>query len=127
MSAELRIESLVGQPAYRTFCDYPQPGLTNHTPGGYDGSVGKNYKKQILDRLHRIEGQVRGVIRMVERGEYCVPIIHQSLAVKEALLGVENLLLENHLATHVVEQMKKGQKAKAVKEILAIYKLSKKK
>ncbi len=64
---------------------------------------------------------------MVEEDVYCINVIHQSLAVKEALSGVENLLLENHLATHVADQMKSGKESKAVKEILAIYKLSKRK
>lgn len=64
---------------------------------------------------------------MVKEGVYCVDVIHQSLAVKEALSGVENLLLENHLATHVAEQMKSGKEKKAIREILNIYRLSKKK
>lgn len=86
-----------------------------------------NLKKKAMKRLKIIEGQVRGIIRMVEEGEYCVSVIHQSFAAKEALSGVEDLILKNHLEAHVVEQMQKGQKAKAIKEILAIYKLSKKK
>ena len=64
---------------------------------------------------------------MVESEQYCIDIITQSLAVKEALSGVEDLILENHLATHVVEQMKSGKGSRAAKEILAVYKLSKKK
>ena len=64
---------------------------------------------------------------MVEKDVYCVDVINQSLAVKEALSGIEDLLLENHLATHVTEQMRSGKKEKAIKEILSLYKLSKKK
>lgn len=64
---------------------------------------------------------------MVERDAYCVDVINQSLAVKEALSGVEDLLLEKHLATHVAEQMKSGREKKAIREILNLYKLSKKK
>jgi len=84
-------------------------------------------KKEISIRLRRVEGQVRGLERMIERGAYCVDVIHQSLAIKEALSRVEDLMLENHLLTHVVEQMKKGQKSKAAREIVELYKLSKKK
>jgi len=84
-------------------------------------------KKRALHRLKIIEGQLRGLQKMVEEDVYCINVIHQSLAVKEALSGVENLLLENHLATHVADQMKSGKESKAVKEILAIYKLSKRK
>lgn len=78
-------------------------------------------------RLKIVEGQIRGVQRMIERDEYCIDIIHQSLAVKEALSGVEDLLLENHLSTHVIEQMKSKQSSKAVREILSVYKLSRSK
>jgi len=64
---------------------------------------------------------------MVEKEKYCIDIITQSGAVKEALSGVEDLILENHLSTHVKEQMKGKQSNKAVEEILKVYKLAKKK
>lgn len=84
-------------------------------------------KDKIIRRLKIVEGQIRGLQRSIERDVYCVDVINQSLAAKEALSGVEDLLLENHLATHVAEQMKSGKETKAVKEILHIYRLSKKK
>ena len=87
----------------------------------------KYVKNRVARRLRIIEGQVRGLQRLVEEDKYCVDIITQSLAIKEALSGVEDLILENHLATHVVEQMKSGQSAKAIGEILSIHRLSKKK
>ena len=87
----------------------------------------KDIKKRTIRRLKIIEGQVRGLQRMVEREKYCVDIITQSEAVKEALSGVENLILENHLATHVRQQMKSGQDRKAVREILDVYKLAQRK
>jgi len=64
---------------------------------------------------------------MVEREDYCIDIINQSLAAKSALSVVEDLMLENHLSCHVVEQIKSGNVAKATKEILNVYKLSKNK
>jgi len=75
--------------------------------------------------LKILEGQIRGLQRMVEENEYCIDILRQSLAVKQALSSVEDLILENHLSTHVVEQIKSGKEAKSTKEILEIYKLSK--
>ena len=69
----------------------------------------KSIQRRALHRLKIIEGQVRGLQKMVESEQYCIDIITQSLAVKEALSGVEDLILENHLATHVVEQMKSGK------------------
>ena len=87
----------------------------------------KDIKKRALHRLKILEGQVRGLQRMVGEEEYCIDILHQSLATREALSSIEDLILENHLSTHVIEQVKAGNKEKAVKEILAIYKLSKRK
>ena len=87
----------------------------------------QNIKKKAVRRLKIVEGQVRGLQRMVEEEKYCIDIMNQSLAIKEALSSVEDLILENHLSTHVVEQMKSGNEAKAIKEILSVYKMSKKK
>ena len=86
----------------------------------------KHIKAQAVRRLRRIAGQIRGLERMVEREKYCIDILHQSLAVKEALSSFEDFILGNHLATHVAEQMKSGKRKKAVGEILRIYQLSKK-
>lgn len=80
-------------------------------------------KKQVLNRLNRIEGQVRGLKKMIEEDTYCVDVITQTSAVKRALSGVEDQLLESHLGTCVIRQMKKGQEDKATKEILKIYSL----
>jgi len=74
-----------------------------------------------------VGGQIRGLQKMVEKEEYCIDIINQSLAVKQALSGAEDLILENHLSTHVIEQIKSGKASKATQEILSIYKLSKRK
>lgn len=63
---------------------------------------------------------------MVADDVYCVDIISQTSAVKNAISGIEDLVLENHLSTHVVEQMKAGKEHKASEEILQIYRLSKK-
>ena len=60
-------------------------------------------KQSTLDRLARLEGQVRGIARMVEEDRYCVDILAQTAAVRSALKGVERLILENH-ARHCVEQ-----------------------
>ncbi|OHA76132.1 MAG: hypothetical protein A3I38_02760 [Candidatus Wildermuthbacteria bacterium RIFCSPLOWO2_02_FULL_47_10] len=85
----------------------------------------KKIKNKVMRRLKIIEGQIRGLQKMVERGDYCIDIINQSLAVKEALSGAEDLILENHLKTHATSQMKSGAAPRAVKEILSIYRLSK--
>lgn len=84
-------------------------------------------KSKAIRRLKIVEGQIRGLQAMVEKEEYCIDIIIQASAVKEALSGVEDLILENHLSTHVVHQMKSGKDKQAVDEILKIYKLAQKK
>ena len=84
-------------------------------------------KKKALRRLKIVHGQVKGLASMIEDEKYCVDIITQSSAIKEALSGVEHLVLENHLSTHVLEQIKSGREKKAVDEILKVYKLAQKK
>ena len=83
-------------------------------------------KKKAARRLKILEGQIRGLQRMIEKEEYCIDIIQQSSAAKQALSSIEDLILENHLATHVIEQIKSGNELKSAGEILTIYKLSKK-
>ncbi|PIQ68044.1 MAG: hypothetical protein COV91_06210 [Candidatus Taylorbacteria bacterium CG11_big_fil_rev_8_21_14_0_20_46_11] len=82
---------------------------------------------KLLRRLSIIEGQLRGVRKMVEDERYCVDVIMQTEAVKSALSGIEDALLERHLSRHVVDQMKKGEEKKATAEILKIYKLAQRK
>lgn len=84
-------------------------------------------KAKVSRRLNLIQGQLRGLAKMVEEEQYCVDIIIQSSAIKEALSGVEDILLENHLTTHVIHQIKNGKSKKAVEEILKVYKLAQKK
>lgn len=84
-------------------------------------------KKGNLDRrLKLIEGQVRGLQKMVGAGTYCVDVITQTSAVKQALSNVEDLLLEHHLSHCVVDQIRKGKKDKATDEILKVYRLKRK-
>lgn len=81
-------------------------------------------KKKAIRRLNIIRGQLRGLTGMVEEEKYCVDIITQASAIKKALSGVEDLILKNHLETHALHQMQRGQGKKAVTEILKVYKLA---
>jgi DNA-binding FrmR family transcriptional regulator len=87
----------------------------------------KEVKVTITNRLRRVEGQVRGLQKMVSDEKYCIDIITQSSAIRSALSAVEDLMLENHLSEHVIEQMKRGQEKKAIGEIISVFKKSKKK
>ena len=66
---------------------------------------------------------MNGLVEMIDKEKYCVDIITQSSAIREALLGIERLMLENHLSTHVIEQIKSGKGKKATAEVLKIYQL----
>lgn len=83
-------------------------------------------KQKLVRRLKIIEGQVRGLQDMLSRDVYCIDIITQTSAVKQALSGAEDALMENHLSTCVVAQMQKGKQGKAVEEILKVYRLKRK-
>lgn len=86
----------------------------------------RNVKREAIRRLRRAAGQIKGLERLVEEERYCIDVLHQSLAAKQALSSFEDYVLKNHLATHVAEQMKGKRAKQAVEEVVAIYKLSKK-
>jgi len=83
-------------------------------------------KSRIIRRLKIIEGQVRGLQEMTEKGIYCIDIITQTSAVKRALSSIEDVIMENHLSTCLVPQIEKGKGTKATKEILDVYRLKRK-
>lgn len=73
-------------------------------------------KQALLGRLKRIEGQVRGVHRMVDEDAYCIDILTQISAATRALQAVAVGLLEGHLAHCVVEAAREGDPSAKVKE-----------
>ena len=82
--------------------------------------------QKLIRRLKIIEGQVRGLQDMVGSGAYCIDVITQTSAIKQALSGVEDALMENHLGTCVIHQIKSGKETKARDEILKVYRLKRK-
>ena len=62
----------------------------------------------IINRLNRIEGQVRGISRMIDDDRYCIDILHQVHAVKAALGKVEEDILKNHAACCVADAISSG-------------------
>ncbi len=83
-------------------------------------------KDKLIRRLKIIEGQVRGLQEMISKDEYCIDVITQTSAVKQALSGVEDVLMQSHLGTCVVHQIQKGKEKKAIEEILKVYQLKRK-
>src|SRR5215468_10417847 len=76
--------------------------LEPHTPQGYIRCMRTNAKAAVLKRLRRIEGQVRGLARMVEDDRYCIDVVTQLSAVRAALRRAEEEILADH-AAHCVE------------------------
>ena len=65
-------------------------------------------KKDLQDRLRRIEGQVRGLQRMVEEDTYCIDVLTQVAAVTKALQAVSLTLLEDHMNHCVIDAARSG-------------------
>jgi len=68
-------------------------------------------KESCRGRLARIEGQVRGIARMVEEGRYCIDVVNQIQAVRAALDRVEATILQDHVATCVEGAIRSGDEA----------------
>lgn len=79
-------------------------------------------KDEIKRRAKIIEGHCKKVVQMVEDGAYCIDILNQSAAVQSAMKKMDELLLENHLNSCVVSQIKAGKSKEATKEVLEVFK-----
>lgn len=84
-----------------------------HQPGYTDD------KEKVLIGLRRIEGQVRGLSKMVEEDRYCIDVITQVAAARAALERVSLLLLQDHISHCVAEAIQAGEGADKVKELSA--------
>ncbi len=71
--------------------------LDRYTPAGYVSTMQNETKPAVLKRLKRIEGQVRGLARMVEEDRYCIDVVTQISAARAALARVESDLLRRRL------------------------------
>ena len=77
-------------------------------------------KPDLLKRMSRIEGQVRGVHRMIEEDRYCPEVLTQIAAVRAALDRVGLILLENHTRGCIVETVQAGESDEAVAELISV-------
>lgn len=75
------------------------------------------HKKQ-LSNIRRIEGQIRGIQKMVENGEYCIDILNQLKAAKNSIATVEGKILQTHLEECVKESLTGDQFEEKVDEII---------
>lgn len=94
------------------------------TAAGRDAdSFRHSYSKdraQLVRRLGRIEGQARGIARMIERDEYCVDILQQTAALRAAVDAVSLLVLEDHVQGCVRTAAERGEAEAYVEEILDV-------
>ena len=85
---------------------------------------GSPARAAIVRRLHRIEGQVGGLARMIEEDRYCIDVLTQVQAVKAALSKVEDAILQDHAAHCVAAAVRSGDAAaqqKKFEELVALF------
>ncbi len=78
-------------------------------------------KKVITNRLNRIEGQIKGVKKMVEKDCYCNDILIQLSAIQSAVKSLSNQLLENHLNTCICKNLQEGN-TEVLEELTSLFK-----
>ncbi|MFT9114851.1 MAG: metal-sensitive transcriptional regulator [Acetobacter malorum] len=88
--------------------------------GTADKRVQQPHKKALINRLRRIEGQVGGVLNMVEQDRYCVDILMQISAVKSALDGVATEILSTHANGCVRKAVQEDGGEEAIAELLRV-------
>ena len=95
--------------------------------GVYNRQMKTLIKKKAARRLKIIAGQIQGLQKMIEKEDYCMDILTQSLAIQKSLGSLNKLILENHLRTHIQEKFvsnNKRVKQEAIAELLDLYELS---
>lgn len=86
----------------------------------------ESVKKDSLARLRKIEGQVKGIQRMIENDRYCIDIINQITAAGKALDQVSLVVMKGHLETCVSDAIQKGQSNEKIEELInSLYKFIK--
>jgi DNA-binding FrmR family transcriptional regulator len=82
----------------------------------------KDLKKRALHRAKILEGQMRGVQKMIENEDYCMDILTQSLAIQKSISSLNKLLVENHIRTHIKEKLNNDNQS--IDELLELYELN---
>lgn len=95
-----------------------EQGESCHAPGSERKSHHSDkVKSNLISRLNRVEGQIRGVKGMIEKDTYCDDVLNQIAAVQSALNSVGKLLLEHHMNSCVVERIQEGDH-EVIKELM---------
>lgn len=82
----------------------------------------KEEKDKVINRLKRIEGQVRGIQSMVEEDRYCVDILVQMSAIQSALKNVGFAITERHMKHCVTDAIQKGEGDETIEELMLVLK-----
>jgi len=88
-------------------------------PSHFRHSYSKD-KAQLVRRLSRMEGQVRGIARMIEREEYCIDILQQTAALRAAVDSVSIMVLEDHVGGCVRQAAEHGNAEEYVDEVIDV-------
>lgn len=80
----------------------------------------QSVERIILHRLKIARGHLDKVIEMVAHGDYCIDIVHQSMAVQAALRETDQVVLKNHMETCVADSIRKGQATEVIDEVMKI-------
>ena len=86
----------------------------------------KDIKARSIHRSKIIEGQLKGLQKMIDEDAYCMDIMTQSLAIQRSLASLSKLVLENHIQTHIQMMMTSGdkqQQEQALNELSQLYEL----
>lgn len=84
-------------------------------------------KRRALHRTKILQGQLKGLEKMIDKEEYCMDIITQSLAIQKSLSSLNKLIVENHLKTHVTDNLSSADEIKqadTINELLSLYELT---
>ena len=82
----------------------------------------KNKKENLLHRTKIVRGQLNTLLKMINDDKYCIDILNNSLSIQKALKKIDILIMEDHLRYCAVNQAKKGETEKLVKELIDVYK-----
>ena len=87
----------------------------------------EDIKKRASHRTKIIEGQIKGLQKMIDNEQYCKDILTQSLAIQKSLASLNKLIVENHITTHITDMLSSGEEkeqTKAIEELLNLYELN---
>ena len=77
-------------------------------------------KKEVIKRLNKIEGQIRGIVKMVESNRYCIDVLIQTRAIVSAIRKVEDIVMNRHLKTCVAESFRSNNREESDEKIAEI-------